>query len=53
MCQGGIGLRWYENLGNYCQFCAAGVSSVYVLEKRRGPRETETSSWKVSHVCLL
>lgn len=20
MCQGGMGLRWYENLGNYCSF---------------------------------
>lgn len=42
MCQGGIGLRWYENLGNYCQFCADGVSGVCVVGRRRGSRETET-----------
>lgn len=51
ICQGGICLKWYEHLGNYCHFSAGGVSSVCVLGRKRGLRETETWSWKVTRVC--
>lgn len=40
MCQGGIGLKWY-NLGNYHQFYVGGMSSVRVKSEEgvKGDRE--------------